>query len=296
MRIVMTGSNGVIGRVLLDKLVAGGHETIALLRPGTAPRGLDKSVTVIEVDLAEPLPVRRLPERADAVVHLAHSRSYRDFPEGAPQVFQINTALTVALADYARRAGASRFLYSSTGTVYQSRPELLDEKAATAPASFYAAAKLAAEHLLVPYSDLFGVFIARLFYVYGPGQKGMLVANLAQSILAGKAVTLRGAHGAQIAPLYSDDAAHVLHEAISENWTGTWNVGHPESTTIRHLATDIGRIIGREPLFEQVSFSAPIPCLPCLDRLAERVDLSRFVPLREGLSRMFVDLRHVTAT
>ena len=295
MRIVMTGSNGVIGRVLLDKLVAGGHETIALLRPGTAPRGLDKSVTVIEVDLAEPLPVRRLPERADAVVHLAHSRSYRDFPEGAPSIPD----------QHGTHRGARR-LRTPSGCL--AIPVLLDRdrlpkstriarrKGSDCAREFLRRRQARSRAFAGTLFESFGVFIARLFYVYGPGREGHACCQSGSEYSSWQGGDLARSPRGTNCPLYSDDAAHVLHEAISENWTGTWNVGHPESTTIRHLATDIGRIIGREPLFEQVSFSAPIPCLPCLDRLAERVDLSRFVPLREGLSRMFVDLRHVTAT
>ena len=114
MRVLVTGANGFVGRRLLETH-SGGHELVALART----RGPElPGVEWIEHDLVEPLADARLPDRIDAVIHLAQSRRYREFPEGARDVFEVNTRSTFELLEYARRAGARSFVFASTGGVY----------------------------------------------------------------------------------------------------------------------------------------------------------------------------------
>ena len=127
----------------------------------------------IDHDLADDLP-DTLPSAVDAVVHLAQSPAYKHFPEGAPDVFAVNVASTFALLDYARRASARSFVLASTGGIYDYSPAPIDEDAALAPSSHYFRSKYAAEVLMESYADLMATIALRFFFVYGPGQRGML--------------------------------------------------------------------------------------------------------------------------
>ena len=51
-------------------------------------------------------------------MHLAQSPRYRDFPEGALDVFEVNVGSTQRLLDWACRQGVKRFIYASSGGVY----------------------------------------------------------------------------------------------------------------------------------------------------------------------------------
>ena len=76
-------------------------------------------VTWLEADLTRPGVQRALPGGAQGVIHLAQSRHDRTFPEGADDVVDVNVAATARLLDYARSAGAGRFVLASTATVYR---------------------------------------------------------------------------------------------------------------------------------------------------------------------------------
>jgi len=288
MRIIVSGANGVVGRALLSNLSASGHDVVALVRSASANADLaTQGIEFVELDLANLSSTSDLPARADAVVHLAQGRRYREFPAAANEVFQINTAAAVRLAEYAAGAGVTNFVYASTGTVYEKLSRPVTESDPTQSADFYSATKLAAEKLLGPFADLMHVFMPRLFYVYGPAQQNMLVSNLAATIQEGRTITLQGPNGIDLAPVYSGDVAAVLAAALKEDWAGILNVGGNKVVSLRELASHIGSTIGHEPVLEQVADQTPPSLLPDLTELSDRFDLDSFLPLEAGLAQMF---------
>ena len=185
MKVVLTGASGCVGQALVLELAKAGHEVLAIVRPGTTGLRPACSFATIEADLTGPGFAARLPGEIDCVLHVAQSRRFREFPDAASEVFAINTAATFQLAEYARKAKAKSFVFTSTGSVYVPNLEPVGEDAPTAPASFYPATKLAAENLLAPFAPLLPVAILRLFYVFGPGQSKMLVDGIADRIRKG---------------------------------------------------------------------------------------------------------------
>src|SRR5262245_61485639 len=116
MKIVLTGGTGFIGRNLLNHLCPR-HEVFVLARRGSVWPSPARACW-IEQDLARAVEVSRLPSPIDAVIHLAQSSLYKQFPDKAEDIFQINVESTFRLLEYARRASAKSFLFASTGGVY----------------------------------------------------------------------------------------------------------------------------------------------------------------------------------
>ena len=69
MRVAVTGSTGLIGRALVERLEAAGHETVRVVRPGSS-QGHDPSASVAWDPVASRIDAEGL-EGLDAVVHLA---------------------------------------------------------------------------------------------------------------------------------------------------------------------------------------------------------------------------------
>lgn len=283
MIVLLTGSSGCVGRALLSELESAGHEIVTIGRQGT----LAASRRSISCDLVEPFSCESFPTRVDAVIHLAQSRRYREFPAAAPEVFAINVAATQKLAEYALRAGAKSFLYASTGSLYVPNASPVREDAATMATSYYTASKIAAEFLASAYADVMAVGVLRLFYVFGPGQSKMLIDVLAERICHKIPVTLQGSGGIRVAPIFSADVARVFRAAAEHRWQGTYNVGSPDIYALREVAGEIGRVVGIEPRFEQLDGECPLTALPQLDKLATRFDLSTFTGLSRGLVSTF---------
>src|SRR4051812_11600053 len=100
---LVTGAAGLLGRATVDALADAGIRVHALVRG--REQAFRDDVTFHATDLARPLHRDELPERVDAIFHLAQAREFRDFPGSALPVFAINVASTAFLLDYAVAAG-----------------------------------------------------------------------------------------------------------------------------------------------------------------------------------------------
>lgn len=179
MRILVTGAAGFVGSHLLDRLEEG-NELFPLVRTAQ-----DADREWIVQDLSEPLDIARLPKRIDAVIHLAQSRRYREFPNGAEDMYAINVHSTFHLLEYARKAGAQSFLLASTGGIYGYSYEALVETSPANPLNFYLTSKHVAESLVGNYQAFFRTVVFRFFFAYGPGQEGMVVPTLLEKVRKG---------------------------------------------------------------------------------------------------------------
>jgi UDP-glucose 4-epimerase len=253
-RLLVTGATGFVGRHLIAAL-ADRHEIAAIAR--RTPAGADDRVRWIEQDLAAGLDREALPGAVDAVVHLAQSKRYREFPDGAQDIFAVNIASTFALLEYARLAGASHFVFTSSGGVYGYGDDPLAESHPVSPIDFYLRSKYAAELLVANYQSLLTTVVLRLFFVYGAGQRQMLIPTLAARVTGGEPVVVRGDPGVRINPVHVDDAVRVFEPALALERSGVYNVAGPEAVTLTELVEALGRAAGREPSVSHDMSSPP---------------------------------------
>ena len=262
MTLIVSGASGFVGRALLESLPSG-TEAVALARkdaPGWADR-LD-GVSWVSGDLRREGLERGLPGSADAVVHLAQSRLDDSFPEGALDMVEVNVAATARLLDYARRAGARRFVLASTATVYEPQPGPLREDSPLDCSRFYAASKRSAELIALPYGELLSCWVLRIFTVYGPGQSGRLIPRLIDRVRSGEPITLGGGRGIGLSPIYVGDLATTIAAAAARDiepgrGAEIVNVAGAEALRLEQIATEIGAAAGREPLFERAEGAEP---------------------------------------
>jgi len=256
-RLLVTGASGLLGARFVALAASQGHEVCAVGR--SAPEPPQPNVRPIAMDLACPLDRSALPPQIDAVLHLAQSRRFREFPDGAGDVFAVNVARTAELLDYAHGAGATHFVLASTGGVYAPSAEpLTEDSALAAKPGFYPASKLAAELLAHPYAGLMTVAILRFFFIYGAGQgSDMLMPRLVASVRDGRPIQLQGDDGLSLNPVHVDDAAAAVLAATEMEESATVNVAGPSTVTLREIAGLIGAELGVEPRFELDEGSAP---------------------------------------
>jgi UDP-glucose 4-epimerase len=286
-RIVLTGATGFIGSHLLPQL-AEQHEVVAVAR---GPHAEVAGVTWIDHDLRRLLAEADLPDRADAVVHLAQSRRYREFPAGAEDIFALNVRATFELLEYARRAGAERFVFTSTGGIYGHGDESFSEEDAVNPINFYLASKHAGETVIAPYVAELHVIVLRLFFVYGPGQGPMLVSSLARRVLGGETVTIQGDPGIRINPLYVADAVAVLERALRHDSSLLCNVAGGEVVDLTQLVGLLGEVAGTTPTVEHAPAEHEGDIVGDTRRLRAELGVVPQVSLRDGLERLVASLR-----
>ena len=156
MKVIVTGSDGYLGSLLAPCLLNRGHEVVGIdtgfYKEGTlyrsgpiAPMTLVKDLRHVEASDFK---------GADAIVHMAE---LSNDPAGqlAPKItYEINHLGSVRLAELARRAGVSRFVYMSSCSVYGvGDSDFVDEQSPVNPQTAYAVCKTLVERDLVPMAD-----------------------------------------------------------------------------------------------------------------------------------------------
>ena len=284
-RCIVTGASGLIGSHLLPSLIDE-WEVHATTRRG--PVGLRDGVRWHSMDLRAP-DTSVLPDRADAVVYLAQSEHFREFPEKAQAIFDVNVAAVLQFLEYARRSGARTFVLASSGGVYPSSDSGLSEDleiATRRDLGFYLGTKLCSEILAEQYTPLFTVVMLRFFFVYGPGQAPhMLVPRLVRSVETGTPITLTGQEGIRINPTYVDDAVRATVRSLTLPESHRINIGGPEVVTLRELADTIGGVVGRAPVFAVDAAAQPRHLFADVSKMRNLLHAPT-VTLRDGIERL----------
>jgi nucleoside-diphosphate-sugar epimerase len=268
--ICVTGATGLIGHHLVPALLDSGHHVVTVSRTRQVPR---PGVTGVVADLTAADFCERLPARVDAVVHLAQSEHFRDFPGRADDIFAVNVASTARLLDWARRAGARQFIHASSGGIYGHGGNGFTEDDAgtsTGPLGYYLSSKRAAELLCQAYEECLAVSILRFFFVYGPGQRAdMLIPRLARSVLEGRPIVLQGENGLRCNPIHVSDAVRAIAGALSLTSGARVNVAGIDILSLREIGLILGGCLQRDPVFQVEREAQPRDLVGRIDRLVQ---------------------------
>jgi UDP-glucose 4-epimerase len=160
MRVVVTGAAGFIGSNLCDVLLSGGHSVLGLDNLSTGRREFlvdadaQDRFEFVELDLLEADDLQSLLSGTDAVIHLAANADVRFGWDAPRRDLEQNVIVTHNLLEASRRAGVTRFLFTSTGSVYGEAATIPTPEDCPFPTqtSLYGASKLAAEAYIEAYA------------------------------------------------------------------------------------------------------------------------------------------------
>lgn len=180
MNFFVTGSNGFVGRALVDMLIGEGHRVFCLVRKIINDRQTvsNDGVTFIMGDLRDARPAyASIANEIDIVCHLAaciESWRIADF-------YEVNCVATKRLAETFRGSKRlKKFIYlSSTAAVGDYLAYDYVQSRKCSPFSAYGKSKLGAEAILQnSFQDCasVNVVIVRAPVIYGPGQPQMLTS------------------------------------------------------------------------------------------------------------------------
>ncbi|MFD5258389.1 NAD-dependent epimerase/dehydratase family protein [Streptomyces bobili] len=289
MRVLLTGHQGYLGTVMAPVLTAAGHEVVGLDSGlfadcvlGPAPDDPQGHRVDLRDVTAEHV------AGVDAVIHLA---ALSNDPLGslAPNLtYDINHHASVRLARLARDAGARRFLYASTCSVYGAAggDGLVAEDAPLRPVTPYAESKVRVEddlHALAD-GDFTPVYMRNATaFGYSPRLRADIVLNnlVGHALLSGEVLVLSDGtpwrplvHAADIARAFTA-ALTAPREAVHDR---AFNIGSEvNNVTVAEIAEQVAEAVsgakvvitgenGADPRSYRVDFArfrAAIPGFDC---------------------------------
>jgi nucleoside-diphosphate-sugar epimerase len=246
-KVFLTGATGFVGRAVLRRLQADGHEIAAAYhrQPGFAA----KDVHWVRMELASPTASWEMPAGIHVVIHLAALAHSRASAGVASDIFRINRDGTAMLAESAARAGARRFLFLSSvkacGELSLAGP--WTENDPRQPSDPYGEAKSQAEDRVAEIASGSGMemTILRPPLIYGPGVRANFLSMLRwidRGLPLPVAPTPNLRSLVFVGNLADALARCVVHPAVSGR---TYFVSDGEDVSTVELARRIGKVLDR---------------------------------------------------
>jgi UDP-glucuronate decarboxylase len=306
MRILVTGGAGFLGSHLCDRLLADGHEVLAVDNLYTGSKSniahnlQNPNFEFLRHDVTFPLFVE-----VDAIYNLACPASpvhYQKFPTQTSKTSVIGAINMLGLA---KRLGIP-ILQASTSEVYG------DPTISPQPESYwgnvnpiglrscYDEGKRAAESLFFDYHREHNVKIrvARIFNTYGPRMNlhdGRVVSNFIRQAISGESITLYGTGEQTRSFCYVDDLIDGLVRLMNSpgDLVGPINLGNPDEFTMKELAAKVIDLTGSKSdlVYEALPSDDPQQRKPDTTKASEILGWSAKIDLNAGLQKTIADFK-----
>lgn len=300
MEILITGGAGFIGShilaqlqgrrdmdvVVFDNLSSGSKEHV--------PAGME----LVEGDVCDEAAVDALfaDHHFDAVIHLAAQTMVPTSVEQPVLDCQINLEGVLHVLEACRIHGTGHILFSSSAAVYGDNLHIpLKETERLVPTSPYGITKMATEHYLRVYHELYGMdaTVFRFANVYGERQgekgEGGVVSIFCKLLSQRQGITVFGDGNQTRDFVYAGDIAQAIIRALPLKGCHTMNVSTGQETSINDLIRSFEKAVGYTV---PVQYTAPRTgdiLRSVLSNEALKRDLG-FVPemdLEEGIRRTY---------
>jgi len=300
MRVIVTGGAGFLGSHLCERLLAEGHEVVAMdnLLTGNlrniAHLSGEPRFRFVRHDVTQFIAVEGA---VDAVLHFASPASPIDYlllPIQTLKVGSLGTHNALGLA----MAKSARFLLASTSEVYgdplvHPQPESYwGNVNPIGPRGVYDEAKRFAEAMTMAYRRAHGVDtrIVRIFNTYGERMRprdGRVVPALICQALAGEPMTVFGDGSQTRSFCYVSDLIEGIYRLLLSGEPDPVNIGNPTELSVLEFARTIQRLTGTrsEIVFKPLPEDDPKVRQPDISRARTLLGWEPKVKLEEGLSR-----------
>jgi len=238
LRLLVTGSNGLLGQHLIKMLIEStSHQIIATGRgENRLPFTVSERYHYFSLDITDGIAVHDfiLSYKPDVIIHAAAMTQPDQCEENEVSCWNVNVTATRFLVDAAELIQA-RFIYISTDFVFDGLNGPYKETDETGPVNYYGSSKLAAEKSVMESKLQWS--IVRTVLVYG----NILVGNRS-NVISWVKDNLQNHQPIKVVddqlrtPTYVEDLAKGILLILAKNATGIYHVSGEESMSPYDMA------------------------------------------------------------
>jgi nucleoside-diphosphate-sugar epimerase len=293
MKIIVTGSEGNIGSLLVPYLKSQGHEVYGIdIRQRFAP-----DYMTADINAAADIALAFQSFKPQVVIHLAAMVSRVTSEKSPALTIQTNLGGTSNIIQLCKAVGA-KLIFFSTSEIYGNTGGILYESDQPQPNNLYGLSKWLGEQL-VTYEVTKGLdaLIVRPFMFYHETEttgdhRSAMIRFIYDLMHGNKAVVHKGSVRSW---LHLDDGVAIIEKLCHVKGFYTVNVGHPEAVKTEALAYLICDFLGLD--FDSSVELTDLPERMTLTKypsLSVQAELTAYLPkisLKEGVSRVINNLK-----
>ncbi len=238
MKILITGSNGLLGQHIIKLLIeTTGHTIVATGRGASRlPFEVSDLYDYFPLDITDGVAVNDflLAHEPELVIHAAAMTQPDECEQHPIECWNVNVTATRFLLEAAEKINA-RFIYISTDFVFDGINGPYKETDEPGPVNYYGSSKLAAEKSVME-SDLQWA-IVRTVLVYGNilvGNRSNVISWVKDNLMNGKAIKV--VSDQLRTPTYVEDLAKGILLVVEKNATGVYHISGEEEMSPHDMA------------------------------------------------------------
>ena len=265
MKILVTGGAGFIGKYLVKSLLLNNNSITIFDNFSNSSKDSinflkNKDVKIIEGDIRKIQEISNVIKNQEIVIHLAAKISVVDSINNPSETFQVNVNGTKNILTACEKYRVKKLIVASSAAVYgESLPNLkLTEESQTNPISPYGESKIKMEDDIMKFELEHNIdcIILRFFNIFGFGQSSEyagVITKFIEKIKKNEQLIIFG-NGSQTRDFVAiEDVISSIHNAISSDISGKFNIASGKSITINELAKKMISLSGKKINIQNVA-------------------------------------------
>lgn len=289
-RVLITGSNGMLGKDIVDEMVNKNEFDIYGI---SRSRKINSKIKEYICDLIDFKKAREILDEIDPdiIIHCAANVNVDSCEKNKKAAYQINSEATRFLAAHSPQK--IKFIYISTDSIFNGDKGNYNEKDKPDPLNYYAFTKLEGERLALQ-ENLNSIIIRTNIYgFHKPTLEKSLVEWALKEFDEGNVIM--GFFDVYFNPVYTKQLAKEIYSLIDLDFRGTINIGCTEKISKYEFLVmlaevfNIDKMLVSKSSIENINFNAKRPKNTTLDTLKFHNTVNYELEIKAGLKELFND-------
>lgn len=246
MKVLILGSEGFVGHNLVQGL-KDNFEIIA----SDIVNFSDQDVKYVKSDITQFNEIKSISNDVDVIINLVAHTLVSSFDQIIANA-QVNIIGMLNVLEAARLNNIKKIIFPSASSMIGiAKENPVTEQHPTTPKTAYGVSKLACEHYLRIYKELYDMnyVVFRFFNIYGPYQTNGLIPNIFTKLRKNEPIPVFGKGGQMRDYVYIKDVIKYFSKSITSNITDNQiiNMGTGQGATVKDVIELASKQVGVEP-------------------------------------------------